>query len=188
MREPLWLFQRHFSDGRIPLLIVKAYILFLLAGLNYLHTGCRVVHTGLYPGELAHPDPDKNQLTIQYLDLKLENIMVTFEDPAVLGDFMNSQFEQPMHYKIDPTGRAVYRCHNNFGPLRKIKGIIPKIVDFGLATRLPHVDDWGIYPIQPDHYCAPEVILNCGWRASADIRNLGTLVRDMLSKLEFHSM
>jgi serine/threonine protein kinase len=128
--------------------------------------------------KLAHQNPAKNQLILPRSDLKLENIMVTIEDPAVLGDFMNSQFDQPMHYKIDSTGRPVYRCHNDFGPLRKIKSILPKIVDFGLATRLPDADDCGIYPIQPDHYRAPEVILGCGWRTSADIWNLGTLVRD----------
>ncbi|RHZ60663.1 hypothetical protein CDV55_105267 [Aspergillus turcosus] len=160
MREPLWLFQRRFKDGRIPLPIIKTYIRLLLAGLDYLHKGCKVVHT----------------------DLKLENIMVTFEDTAVLGDFMNSQFDQPMQYKTDSTGRPVYRCHNNFGPLRNLKNI-PKIVDFGLATRLD-CDDWGIYPIQPDHYRAPEVILGCGWRMSADIWNLGVLIWDIMQGKE----
>ncbi|THC89084.1 hypothetical protein EYZ11_011473 [Aspergillus tanneri] len=165
MREPMWLFQRRFKDGRIPLPIIKTYIRFLLAGLDYLHTGCKVVHT----------------------DLKLENIMVTFEDPSVLGDFMNSQFDQPMQYKTDTTGRPVYRCHNDFGPLRNVKNI-PKIVDFGLATRLG-CDDWGIYPIQPDHYRAPEVILGCGWKTSADIWNLGILLWDIMQGKElFHQI
>lgn len=47
MREPFWHFQRRFTDRLIPLPIIKTYILFLLAGLDYLHTGCRVVHTGI---------------------------------------------------------------------------------------------------------------------------------------------
>ncbi|KAF7118433.1 hypothetical protein CNMCM5793_007950 [Aspergillus hiratsukae] len=119
---------------------------------------------------------------LRLADLKLENIMVTFEDPAVLEDFMNSQFDQPMQYKIDSTGRPVYRCHNDFGPLRNLVNI-PKIVDFGLATRLD-CDDWGIYPIQPDHYRAPEVILGCGWRMSADIWNLGVLLWDIMQGKE----
>lgn len=34
------------------------------------------------------------------LDLKLENIMVTIEDPTVLADFMDSQLEKPMAYKL----------------------------------------------------------------------------------------
>ena len=49
MREPFWLYQRRFNDGLIPLPLVKTYILFLLAGLDYLHSSCRVVHTGNHP-------------------------------------------------------------------------------------------------------------------------------------------
>ena len=75
--------------------------------------------------------------------------MVSFEDPAVLDEF---------------------------GPLRSLRNI-PKIVDFGMSTKLDCDDDWGVYPIQPDAYRAPEVILGCGWRMSADIWNLGVLVR-----------
>lgn len=46
MREPLWILQRRFVDRQLPLPIAKAYIYFLLVGLDYLHTECRVVHTG----------------------------------------------------------------------------------------------------------------------------------------------
>jgi serine/threonine protein kinase len=46
MREPLWIFQRRFVDGRLPLPIAKAYIYFFLVGLDYLHSECKVVHTG----------------------------------------------------------------------------------------------------------------------------------------------
>ncbi|GAD99519.1 kinase domain containing protein [Paecilomyces variotii No. 5] len=80
--------------------------------------------------------------------------MVTFEDHAVLGDSMNSQLDIPMQYKADVFGRSVYRCKNDFGPLRKIRNI-PKFIDFGLCTRL--------------NSGAPEVILGCGWNTSADV-------------------
>lgn len=48
MREPLSLFQKRFKIRVMPLPLVKAYILFLLTGLNYLHTDCEVVHTGAF--------------------------------------------------------------------------------------------------------------------------------------------
>lgn len=101
--------------------------------------------------------------------------MVTFEDLTVLNEFMNSSLHTHMQYKIDIAGRPVYRCHNDFGPLTKVR-CIPKIVDLGLSRRLYCQNDRGIYPIQPDHYRAPEVILGCGWDTSADIWNLGVLV------------
>ncbi|KAL1861066.1 hypothetical protein Plec18170_001581 [Paecilomyces lecythidis] len=145
----------------MPLPLIKTYIRALLTGLEYLHKQCRIVHT----------------------DLKLENIMVSFEDPTVLVDFINSHLKKPMAYKIDSTGRRVYLSYNDFGPLKNLRSI-PQIVDFGLATSLEEDDDWGVWPIQPDHYRAPEVILGNGWQMSADIWNLGVLLWDMIEGQE----
>lgn len=51
LREPLWLFKRRLNNehsasqiNRLPL--IKTYIQILLEGLNYMHSQCRVVHTG----------------------------------------------------------------------------------------------------------------------------------------------
>lgn len=90
-----------------------------------------------------------------------------------------------MQCKTNPeTGRVVYRCHNDFGPLdsSKLGNIYPQITDFGAATLLGNdghdgTVQLGIRPIQPDYYRAPEVILGCGWSFSADIWNLGVMVR-----------
>ncbi|KAJ5401281.1 uncharacterized protein N7487_007177 [Penicillium crustosum] len=161
MREPLSMYQRRFEGRKMPLPLIKTHIRTLLTGLDYLHKECRTVHT----------------------DLKLENIMVSFEDPTVLADFIDSQLETPMAFKIDSTGRPVYQSHNNFGPLKSPRSI-PQLVDFGLATRLEEDDDWGVWPIQPDHYRAPEVILGNGWQMSVDIWNLGVLLWDMIEGKE----
>jgi serine/threonine protein kinase len=117
---------------------------------------------------------------------------MSFENENILNQFVT--WEQSMQYKVDEkSGRTIYRCHNDFGALdgREIKNMVPKIVDFGLATRLDDpsaqpgrvVEQLGIYPIQPDYYRAPEVILGCGWDFKADIWNFGVLVRpfDLLS-------
>ena len=101
--------------------------------------------------------------------------MLTFEEDDVLGDFLNSRFDEGMDHKIDTTGRPVYRCHNNIGPLKKLVNV-PKLVDFGSSMKLERENYRGIYPIQPAPYRAPEIILGCGWRMSADIWNLGVLV------------
>ncbi|RHZ70191.1 hypothetical protein CDV55_106711 [Aspergillus turcosus] len=165
IREPLSMYQRRFDGRKMPLPLIKTYIRALLTGLKYLHKECQIVHTG------------------GYLDLKLENIMVSFEDPTVLTDFMDSQLEKPMSFKIDSTGRPVYLSHNDFRPLKSLRSI-PQLVDFGLATRLKEDDDWGVWPIQPDHYRAPEVILGNGWQMPADIWNLGVLLWDMIEGKE----
>ncbi|EFR03026.1 CMGC/SRPK protein kinase [Nannizzia gypsea CBS 118893] len=161
MREPVWLYQQRFPDRRLPSSLIKAFLTMILTGLDYLHSECKVVHT----------------------DLRLENILVGFEDEHVIEDFAKAQLTLPMEQKIDPTGRIVYRCHNNFGPLKKLMNI-PKIVDFGLARHILDPSGVETHPIQPDHYRAPEVILGCGWSFSADIWNIGLLVWGMFELKE----
>lgn len=75
-------------------------------------------------------------------------------------------------------GRAVYRCHDDFGGFdaeSALRNIIPKITDFGSAAR---GDRPGTLfgPIQPEHCRAPEVLLGTGWSYSADIWNFGIMV------------
>lgn len=109
-----------------------------------------------------------------FIDLKMDNILVDFEDLSVIEDFARAQAENPMPRKIKD-GRSIYLSHNNFGPIRSFY-ILPKIADFGLAQPGDGPQP-KIHPIQPDHYRAPEVILGAGWSYSADIWNLGVLVR-----------
>ncbi|KAL5359398.1 putative serine/threonine-protein kinase [Aspergillus floccosus] len=162
MREPLWILKGRFVDRMLPLPIAKVYIYFLLVGLGYLHSECKVVHT----------------------DSKLDNILMSFENDTTLPAFVKRHTNDLlMQFKSDPvTKRPVYRCHNNFGPLdgRVLKNMVPEITDFGLSTRLSRAsqsgvegEHVGINPIQPDHYRAPEVILGCGWNFKADIWNIG---------------
>ena len=54
LREPLWVFQRRFINGKIPFPLLKIYIRFLIAGLYYLHTKCKIVHTGMYHLDKLH--------------------------------------------------------------------------------------------------------------------------------------
>jgi serine/threonine protein kinase len=72
-------------------------------------------------------------------------------------------------------GRTIYQSHNDFGPLRSLY-MLPKLADFGLARRGDR-SKVHLHPIQPDHYRAPEALLGTGWTYSADIWNLGVLVR-----------
>ncbi|CAK42256.1 uncharacterized protein An15g00860 [Aspergillus niger] len=117
-------------------------------------------------------------------NLKLDNILIPFENDDILPRFIKEQEEaQSMQCKTDPeTGRVIYRCHNNFGPLDPsgLGNIYPQITDFSAAALLGNGGDdgavkLGTRPIQPDYYRAPEVVLGCGWSYSADIWNLGVM-------------
>ena len=111
-------------------------------------------------------------------DLKVDNILVGFENPSVIKDFAHAQASNPMLRKTKD-GRSIYLSHNNFGKLRSFY-ILPKITDFGLAQQQEDIPQLQRHPIQPDHYRAPEVILGAGWAYSVDIWNLGVLVCHVL--------
>jgi serine/threonine-protein kinase SRPK3 len=112
----------------------------------------------------------------------VDNVLVSFEDDSVIERFVDAQAENPMPRKVI-NGRAVYLCHNDFGEIDDkpaLKNMYPRITDFGLAQR---GDQPGplIFPIQPDHCHAPEVLLGTGWSYSADIWNFGVMVWDLLA-------
>jgi serine/threonine protein kinase len=102
----------------------------LLMGLAYLHSECQIIHTGEFD-YIQTAIEYKAYLVIQ--DLKLDNILVGFEDPSVIEDFVQGQAENPMVRKI-VNGRLIYQSHNDFGPLRSLY-VLPKIADFGLAQQ-----------------------------------------------------
>ncbi|KAF2970548.1 hypothetical protein GQX73_g3030 [Xylaria multiplex] len=115
-------------------------------------------------------------------NLKLDNIMVTFEDPSVIEAFVQGQLKHPMARKRVGT-RTVYRCHNDFGGLHNAEALgkmYPKITDLGLAQR---GDGPGplLHPIQPNGCHAPEVLLGTGWSYSAGIWNFGIMVWKLLA-------
>lgn len=104
----------------------------------------------------------------------MDNILVGFEDPAVIQDFGLAQSANPMPRKVHD-GRAVYLSHSDFGPLRSYY-ILPKLTYFGLARDQKDPLMVNRHPIQPDDYRAPEVILGAGWTYSVDIWKLGAIV------------
>ncbi|GFN18401.1 kinase domain-containing protein [Aspergillus tubingensis] len=155
LREPLTLLQGRFINDTFPLDIFKAYMKFLLIGLDYLHSECKIIHT----------------------DIKAANILTTIEDPSVLHSFAQSQPSKPMSQKTigDYT---IYLCHNNFGRPKSLD-FLPILSDFGSAQfQLDNVTN--TWPIQPDCYRAPEVLLGAGWSYSADIWNLGVMMWELI--------
>lgn len=165
MRETLAFFRLRFPDRGVSLPIVKACIRLLLMGLNYIHSECRMVHT----------------------DLKLNNILFTFEKSTVLDEFVRALATQPMARKpscgSSPASLSTvsyaqytYLSQNNFGPIRS-STLLPKFADFGSTQP---GDRLQTLPIQPNYYRAPEVLLGIGWSYSADIWNLGVMTWNLL--------
>ena len=108
-------------------------------------------------------------------DLKSDNILLAFEDESVIDDYIRQQKEDPPQFK-EAHGHPIYQSRPDFGRLRKGVGKL-KISDFG-ATVFGNVPTPHRHDIQPQQFCAPEVLLQAGWTYSADIWNLGMVVSE----------
>lgn len=118
--------------------------------------------------------------TCERSDLKADNFLLGFEDRSVIDNYVRQQAESPpLHKEID--GHLVYQSRPDFGIQEKSVGMI-KISDFGAAV-FGNNSDFHFHDIQPDQFCAPELLLKAGWTYSADICNLGMVVRKNLPAL-----
>lgn len=167
LREPLWLYRRRFVGNVIPPDILKILLQMVLEGLDYLHSECHVIHTGKGKASAASQTAaDSNA------DLKTDNIMIRFEDPAMPQEVAQDEYNAPLAQKHLNDGRVIYLSRNDFGPLRKPTGVI-RITDFDRAVLGTEAQSGCI---QADIYRAPESILDAGYSYPADIWNLGVVV------------
>jgi serine/threonine-protein kinase SRPK3 len=112
----------------------------------------------------------------QHTDIKPENILVGLESPSVLDDVAMDEAKEPSPRKV-LADRTIYLSRNNFGDIKTgLSPGKPVLTDFDTAT-FGNVSYPLTYPIQPSSYRAPEVTLGAPWTYSADIWNLGLMVR-----------
>ena len=111
-------------------------------------------------------------LRSEKIDLKPDNILVRLEDPDLLSKDALDEFENPLPQKHCDDGRIIYLSRKNYGPPKKIIGMI-EITDFDLAVQGDSPQDGCV---QAEVYRAPEVILDKGYSYSADIWSLGVMV------------
>jgi serine/threonine-protein kinase SRPK3 len=101
--------------------------------------------------------------------------LLAIEDNEIIEELIEEEKTHPTPAKAYHD-RSIYPSRN-FGDFRGPIGG-PQLADFGLAvdgSKGPHN-----YPIQPVLLQAPEVILRAGWSYSADIWNLGVMVRTFI--------
>ena len=170
----LYGFTARFVGSVIPSEILKIMLQMILQGLDYLHTECQVIYTGMIIAKLTVDflNPSRVAQLIVGTDLKPDNIMVKIEDISILDRDARNEFEHPLPRKQCEDGRTIYLSRNNYGQPSATTGIV-RITDFGLSVRghLPHRGC-----IQAEVYRAPEVIIDAGYTYSADIWSLGVMV------------
>ncbi|KAM3471964.1 hypothetical protein MY8738_009074 [Beauveria namnaoensis] len=169
LREPLWLYCRRFVGGVIPVDVLKIIMQMILHGLDYLHSECQVIHTGLsyYTNIFRSTDWQS--------DLKPDNILVKLEDLAILDRDALDEYQNPLPQKIT-NDRTIYLSRNNYGPFSIPAGIV-QIADFGYS-KSGKTHHSGC--IQAEAYRAPEVIFDSGYSYSADIWSLGVMMWDLV--------
>lgn len=128
--------------------------------------------------------PFYRKANIYSTDLKLDNIMTRLESRSILERSAADEFHNPLPQKVCED-RTIYLSRNQYGPpmkLAKVLGLVT-ITDFGFAVcgDGPH---HGAIQVEP--FRAPEVILDAGWTYSADIWNLGVMVRLLNLQLNIH--
>lgn len=101
-------------------------------------------------------------------------MMLEFDDPAVFAEYERAELEDPTPRKEVDANRNIYFSRDFCAP-RDIGA--PVLCDLGSAVhgRGPHTSF-----IQPKFYRAPEVVLGVPWTFSADIWNVGCMVRHRL--------
>lgn len=98
---------------------------------------------------------------------------MALRNQSVLSDIAQDEIENPLPQKHSGD-RTIYLSRNDFGLDADNLGR-PVITDFGLSvdgSKSPYK-----HTIQPNGFRAPEVIFGAGWDYSADIWNLGALVK-----------
>ena len=105
-------------------------------------------------------------------DIKLDNIMVKIEDPAILARDARDEYDHPLPQK-HVNGRTIYLARNDYGQISTSTGVI-QITDFDRSVS-GDIQHTGC--IQAEIYRAPEVILDAGYSYGADIWSLGVMVR-----------
>lgn len=149
-----------------PILVVVLHRLFL--ALDYLHTECRIIHTGI-----SFTTPYNFAINSRFiLDIKADNLMFDISDDSVFRDFEDDELHTPSPRK-ELNGRTVYLSRDLRMP-GNVRNLDPPVLcDFGSAV---YGDQEHLEDVQPNIYRSPEVILEVPWTYSADIWNVGCMV------------
>lgn len=110
MRETLSTFQRRIAEGCIPSDLLKPLLRFPLIGLDYLHTICHIINTGICVFFL------RLEANSSVTDLKPENVLLGIEDDGIINGMVQNEQTHPTPAKFCDDRWTCSHC--NFGIFR----------------------------------------------------------------------
>lgn len=137
----------------------------MLLALDYLHTECKLVHTGKFRLRWL----DGFRLILFMADIKADNILHAIADDGILESSVKSEIASPSPRK-ETNGAPIY-LSRRFGLPDEFGRIV--LSDFG------EVVDGEVkrnHNAQPNVYRSPEVMLQAPWSYPIDIWNVGAMV------------
>ncbi|KAG8157048.1 hypothetical protein KVR01_013038 [Diaporthe batatas] len=140
-----------YSGDGMPIDLVKGLTMYLLAGLDFLHSQAKLIHTDIQHG----------------------NIMFSIEDESTLDSVLEEELKDPSPRKVHKDGHTIYKCREIItGDI-----LFPMICDFGEAR---FGKDKYEEHAMPDLYRAPEILLHTAWNRKIDIWALGLMIWNMV--------
>ncbi|KAL3455405.1 CMGC protein kinase [Aspergillus heterothallicus] len=131
--------------------LLRGALQYILLGLDYLHTECKLVHT----------------------DIKADNLLQEIVDTSILESFTSAEMEAPSPRKSTNSGHTVYKSRT-FDLPRDFGGVV--LSDFGSAV---DGEKRRNHDAQPNVYRSPEVMLKADWSYPVDIWNVGVMIWDL---------
>lgn len=169
VQKPMWesfrdLLYRN-TNHRFSEDLLKSGLLQIFLALDYLHTECKLIHTGTF----YKTSSTDVALTFILIDIKSDNILQEIEDKSILESFTQSELKSPSPRKI-VNGLPVYASRRFDMPKVFGRAVLS---DFGSAVR---GDERRNHDAQPNVYRSPEVMLKTDWSYPVDIWNVGVMV------------
>ncbi|KAG4439992.1 hypothetical protein IFR05_004506 [Cadophora sp. M221] len=177
VQKPMWGSLRSLTQlipvGLFSEEVLRGALHQLFLAVDYLHTECNLVHTGM--GSILTSNLPIDMATVLItcdLDIKPDNILSQIADTSILDAFVAAEMKHPSARK-SVKGVTVYATRQLGIPRHFGHSVLG---DFGFAVR---GDVKRNHNACPEFYRPPEVMVKAAWSYPVDMWTIGTTIWDL---------